>query len=429
MSSANSLVAAFVASCPAPLRPALSTVPDLAQRLSALHVEGRAAWPQLALDPAALMAFVARQLPDEATEEVGELLEGLRPADLYLACACACGDSVAITAFDRDYMYEVDHALARMRIDASRLADVKQLVRQRLFVGTGAAVGGGPGSPGKINEYAGRGDLRRWVRSVAVRTCLNDLRKGKREVLADDETLIARQAIPVDDPEVAYMKRTYAHEFRAAFSEALSRADAREQTLLRYHHVDGLNIDEIGAIYRVHRVTAFRWLEKAKERLVRATLDDLRARLRLSPRELDSVLRMIRSQVHLSLIRHLGGPRDRVENDAIEIDPSELVEVDGDDEPDAGDTLDEGMSYAQADASWYAGGPGAAKPSPAAGARPAAPPPATARPPTAPSSSPPATPPPMTARRPSTDGGAGASGPRRPTTGGGGRGSRGGAGG
>jgi transposase len=38
---------------------------------------------------------------------------------------------------------------------------------------------------------------------------------------------------------------------------------------LRYHHVDGLNIDEIGAIYRVHRVTAFRWLEKAKEQLVR----------------------------------------------------------------------------------------------------------------------------------------------------------------
>ena len=301
---------------------------ELGPRLTTLLLEGRAAWPQLALDPDALMAFVARQLPADGNDEVGELLEGLRPADLYLACACSCGDSAAINAFDRGFMSEVDHALARMRIDGSRLADVKQLVRQRLFVGP-------TGGSGKISEYAGRGDLRRWVRSVAVRTCLNDLRKGKREVVADDETLIARQAIPVDDPEVAYMKRTYAAEFRAAFSEALSRADAREQTLLRYHHVDGLNIDEIGAIYRVHRVTAFRWLEKAKERLVRVTLEDLRARLRLSPRELDSVLRMIRSQVHLSLIRHLGGPRDRVENDEIEIDSSELVEVA--DEAEGGD--------------------------------------------------------------------------------------------
>ena len=102
---------------------------------------------------------------------------------------------------------------------------------------------------------------------------------------------------------------------------------AREQTLLRYHHVDGLNIDEIGAIYRVHRVTAFRWIEKAKEQLIKATLELLRTRLKLPSAELDSVLRMIRSQIHLSLVRHLGGPTDSVADDAIELDPSEIEEV------------------------------------------------------------------------------------------------------
>jgi RNA polymerase sigma-70 factor (ECF subfamily) len=162
---------------------------------------------------------------------------------------------------------------------------------------------------------------------VAVRTCLNELRKGRREVLVDDEQLIAQHAIATDDPEIEYMKRTYSHEFRAAFGEALGRLGAREQTLLRYHHVDGLNIDEIGAIYRIHRVTAFRWLEKAKELLARSTLEMLRARLRLPANELDSVLRMIRSQIHLSLVRHLGGPSDSVADDEIELDPSELEEV------------------------------------------------------------------------------------------------------
>jgi RNA polymerase sigma-70 factor, ECF subfamily len=322
----------FTEAAPAPLRAAFEAMDDLGQRLTELVVVGRTAWPQLVLDPAALMGFVARQLPTDISADPSELLEGLRPGDLYLACACASGDAAAINAFDRSFMGEVEHALARMRIDSSRLADVKQLVRQRLFVGPN-------GGSGKISEYAGRGDLRRWVRSVAVRTCLNDLRRGKREVLADDETLIARQAIPVDDPEIAYMKRTYAGEFRAAFSQALARADVREQTLLRYHHVDGLNIDEIGAIYRVHRVTAFRWLEKAKETLVRGTLEDLRARLRLSPRELDSVLRMIRSQIHLSLVRHLGGPKDRVEDDAMEIDPAELEVL----EPEGLDHAEGGM--------------------------------------------------------------------------------------
>jgi RNA polymerase sigma-70 factor (ECF subfamily) len=317
-----SLVRPFLDAAPATVRPVLAQVADLDRRLWAIVAEGRAAWPELTVDATALVAFVARQ----ATAELADAaLDGLRPADLYLACACAQHLPGALAAFDRDYMREVDIALARMRVGPPRLQDVKQLVRQRLFVGGGTA--GQPTSAGKIAEYGGRGDLRRWVRSVAVRTCLNELRRGKREILVDDEQLIAQHAIAADDPEVEYMKRTYAHEFRAAFGDALQTLGAREQTLLRYHHVDGLNIDEIGAIYRIHRVTAFRWLEKAKDLLVRSTLDTLRSRLQLPAGELDSVLRMIRSQVHLSLVRHLGGPSDNVAGDAIELDPSELEEV------------------------------------------------------------------------------------------------------
>jgi RNA polymerase sigma-70 factor (ECF subfamily) len=318
-----SLVRPFVDAAPASARAALEALPDLPRRLWALVADGRAAWPDVHVEPRALVVFVAAHLDDET--DAAEALDGLRAADLYLACACAAGSDAAIAAFDRHYMKEVDIALARMRVGPPRSQDVKQLVRQRLFVGT--RLEGGAPAPGKISEYAGRGDLRRWVRSVAVRTCLNDMRKGKQEVLTDDDQLIAQHAMPGDDPELAYMKRTYAAEFKQAFGEALAGLGAREQTLLRYHHVDGLNIDEIGAIYRVHRVTAFRWLEKAKAQLVDATLAGLRVRLRLSPQELDSVLRLIRSQVHLSLVRHLGGPDDRAEDDVLELDPSEAEEI------------------------------------------------------------------------------------------------------
>jgi RNA polymerase sigma-70 factor (ECF subfamily) len=322
MVTTESLVRPFLEAAPAAVRPALEGIADLDRRLWTLVAEGRAAWPDFAIDARVVVEFIARQLTSELADAA---LDGLRPADLYLACACARGVPGAIAAFDRDYMREVDIALARMRIGDSRLKDVKQLVRQRLFVGGGTA--GAPTSAGKISEYGGRGDLRRWVRSVAVRTCLNELRKGKREVLVDDDHLIAQHAISADDPEVEYMKRTYASAFKAAFAEALGQLGPREQTLLRYHHVDGLNIDEIGAIYRVHRVTAFRWIEKAKEQLVKSTLDTLKSRLKLPASELESVLRMIRSQIHLSLVRHLGGPTDSVADDAIELDPSEIEEV------------------------------------------------------------------------------------------------------
>ncbi len=315
--STPSLVRPFLDAAPAAVRPTLEAIPDLDRRLWTIVAEGRAAWPDLAVDAIDVVGFIARQVTDELADAA---LDGLRPADLYLACGCAKGLTPAINAFDRDYMREVDIALARMRIGPPRLSDVKQLVRQRLFVGGGTA--GAPTSAGKIAEYGGRGDLRRWVRSVAVRTCLNDLRKGKREILVDDDQLIAQHAIAADDPEVEYMKRTYANEFKQAFASALEQLGPREQTLLRYHHVDGLNIDEIGAIYRVHRVTAFRWLEKAKEMLVKSTLEILRGRLKLPADELDSVLRMIRSQIHLSIVRQLGGPKDNVAED-----PSELEEV------------------------------------------------------------------------------------------------------
>ena len=320
--STPSLVRPFLDAAPAAVRTALEAVPDLDRRLWTIVAEGRAVWPDFPLDAKDVVTFIGRQVTEELAADA---LEGLRPADLYLACACAKGVTAAINAFDRDYMKEVDIALARMRIGPPRLSDVKQLVRQRLFVGGGTT--GAPTSVGKIAEYGGRGDLRRWVRSVAVRTCLNDLRKGKREILVDDDHLIAQHAVSADDPEVEYMKKTYSNEFKSAFSSALATLGAREQTLLRYHHVDGLNIDEIGAIYRVHRVTAFRWLEKAKEMLVRTTLDTLRSKLKLPASELESVLRMIRSQIHLSIVRQLGGPTDKVDDDALELDPSELEEV------------------------------------------------------------------------------------------------------
>ncbi len=323
MVTTESLVRPFLEAAPPAVRGVLESIVDLDRRLWGLVAEGRAAWPEFQVSARELVEFVARQLTPDLADAA---LDGLRPADLYLACACSKGMGPAISAFDRDYMKEVDIALARMRIGPPRLNDVKQLVRQRLFVGGGTA--GAPTSAGKISEYGGRGDLRRWVRSVAVRTCLNELRKGKREVLVDDDQLIAQHTVSTaDDPEVEYMKRTYASEFKASFADALAQLGAREQTLLRYHHVDGLNIDEIGAIYRVHRVTAFRWIEKAKEQLVKSTLEHLRARLKLPSAELDSVLRMIRSQIHLSLIRHLGGPKDSVAEDAIELDPSEIEEV------------------------------------------------------------------------------------------------------
>lgn len=270
---------------------------DLEVRLWDIVSEARNSWPDIEVDPVTFVAWVGTRL--QVDHEPHEALAAVRASDLYLACACAQGDTAALSAFER-FVAEIDLALARMRVNRAQVEEVKQLVRQKLFVAPSAD------KRVKIADYSGRGDLRRWVRAIAVRTCLNQMRKGKREVLMKDDKVLAGVAHSDDDPELAYMKQKYRIEFREAFLAALNGLTDRQQNLLRYHHVDELNIDEIGAIYRVHRVTAYRWLEKAREALVTQTQKLLRAKLQVEAKEFDSILRMIRSQLHLSLVRHLG---------------------------------------------------------------------------------------------------------------------------
>ncbi len=294
----DTLTSAFVANVPEAVREEMACVASLADRLVEMLADAHDQWREFGIHDTVFLAYLGERIPDDRGAEEG--LAVIRPADLYLACACAHGDPAALAIFERKHIAAITPALARMRLSKASVDEVKQLVRQKLFVAE-------PDKRGKIVSYSGRGDLGRWVRAIAVRTCLNFMRKGKREVLVENEQMFAGVSAAGEDPEIAYIKQRYRNEFRQAFEQAIERLDDRQRTLLKYHHVDELNIDEIGSIYRVHRVTAYRWLEKAKEVLVNHTLDLLRARLNVEKPEMDSILRMIRSQLHLSIHRVFGG--------------------------------------------------------------------------------------------------------------------------
>src|SRR3569833_1755628 len=100
--TSESLVRPFVDAAPVAVRPAVEAIADLDRRLWSLVAEGRAAWPDLPLDAKVLVEFVARHLTADLAEAA---LDGLRPADLYHACASAQGStaarSIACTASPR----------------------------------------------------------------------------------------------------------------------------------------------------------------------------------------------------------------------------------------------------------------------------------------------------------------------------------------
>ena len=78
-----------------------------------------------------------------------------------------------------------------------------------------------------------------------------------------------------------------------------------DRLLLRIHFIDGLTIDEIGAMHDIHRATAARRIQKARERLAKLTKEKLRVRLGIDRWEADSVIRLVRSRLDFSVRNYL----------------------------------------------------------------------------------------------------------------------------
>jgi len=75
--------------------------------------------------------------------------------------------------------------------------------------------------------------------------------------------------------------------------------------VLRQHTLDGQSIDRLAALHGVHRATAARWIDAARGTVLAGTQRELIQRLGLNTSELASVIRLIQSQLELSLLRAL----------------------------------------------------------------------------------------------------------------------------
>jgi len=240
---------------------------------------GRVAWPDVNVDPARFAAFLAEGDRDPA-----------RAAELYLVCACADGDATALRHFEDTYFADARAAIARTTSEAGIADEALQHLRRRLFVADGRTPG--------IAGYTGRGDLGGWLRVAATRAALEILRARKP---GDGDGELERLADASADPELALMRREYGTAASSALIDAFAALETRERNLLRQYFVDGLNIDAIGKLYDVHRATAARWIEKARAELEKKTRSLLRERLGVTSATLESIVRMVGSDLHANL--------------------------------------------------------------------------------------------------------------------------------
>lgn len=259
-------------------------------RLETILAAGRAAWPDVSLSEEHLASHCA-SLAVTADDPL-EYLEALHGDELFVACGAGHGDAAA----QRHVTEMVEPEMARLRARYRQVPaeDALQTLQARLFAGA---------SP-RILTYSGRGSLRGWLRVVAVRILATLSRQRSRETPADDEFL-ADHLIESTDPELEYIRRTYVDAYRSAFASAIAELERRDRQLLRLSIVDAVSIDGIGALFSVHRSTAARWLNAARDQLATTLRDHLKRALDIDDPQLESILRLIRSRIDVSVERCL----------------------------------------------------------------------------------------------------------------------------
>ena len=159
----------------------------------------------------------------------------------------------------------------------------------------------------RIRDYAGRGPLRAWVRMDGDPDSDRSARARPttgHDVPLDD--VLAFDGTGSDTPDRQLLVGQCRAELRPAFEEAVAELTPRQRNLLRQHFLHSLSIDQLAGLYGAHRSTCARWLDAARERLVRGTRRRLASRLGVPPGELDEIMQLVASRLDITFRRVLG---------------------------------------------------------------------------------------------------------------------------
>jgi RNA polymerase sigma-70 factor (ECF subfamily) len=289
----GSLSALLRAHIPPERSAALEQVEGLEELLRGHYAAGKAKWPSVPLGPERFVRHLALHLPEGSKGVLGQL----HAADLYLACACAEGEPLALHAFEQHILQRVPSRLGPL--PESTVDEVLQEVRQRLLLGRGD-------TPPRIADYSARGPLLAWVRIIAARIVGELASHQGRQVLFDEPPEVLARMLSANDPERVLLREDSRQALAEALRKALAALPERERALLRLHHLHGLTMDRLSAMYRESRSGVARRVAQARERLLELTREELASRLKLAGPEVESLLGLVRSRLDLSLGKLMG---------------------------------------------------------------------------------------------------------------------------
>jgi RNA polymerase sigma-70 factor, ECF subfamily len=250
-----------------------------------MHAEGQEKWPSIAIAFEIFKRYCERICDDD--QSAAKIRNSA--ADVYLSCACVNGDLGALSIFKREAEGVVRGAIARVHRDPEFIRETLQEFWKKLLAGPDA----------RVHEYRGRGPLQAWLRICAARLAI-DRYRAERAVTERETDLgdcLAEQAF---GPESTLTRTRFREPFRLALQHAITSMTTKDRNLLRMHVVGRCSIDQIGRAYNVHRATAARWLEQARERILRDVRTELDvAGPPLTDSEFRSVARIMGGELEL----------------------------------------------------------------------------------------------------------------------------------
>jgi RNA polymerase sigma-70 factor, ECF subfamily len=247
--------------------------------------------PEQPLDAAEFVRYLAERLPEGVP--VADSLPRVRSADLRLAFSCVHGQAAALHRIDTDFLSQV-----RVRgASAEHREEVLQQLRARLLVAEA-------GQLSRLAQYRGEGPLLAWLQLSAARIAIAIARKQpsaelQRRAFSDPDLVV--------DPELDFLKLRYAEHFQRCLDRALGELEKGDAALLKLCYLNQTPPSALAAMYGVSTRTVQRRIADVRERILGLTRGHLQAELSLEPNELDSLMALVQSRLHLSL-RRLGPP-------------------------------------------------------------------------------------------------------------------------
>jgi len=234
---------------------------------------------------------------------VSQLLDQLKWSELFLATACATGNSPAWEDFRSRYRSVIHLAALKTATNASDAAELSDTLLTDLFLPPESGHG-----ECKIAQYHGLGSLEGWLKVVVHRMAIDQIRLHHRDVPMEDLE-IELPSTRADAKADETVEERDIHRAREMVSQcltyALERLSTQERLMLNLYYLEGVNLKGIAQFLKAHESTASRLLDRVRTQLLKSVNKQLQERFRVKKAEVPHLIELAQGHLEIDFKRIL----------------------------------------------------------------------------------------------------------------------------